>query len=345
MPPHPSLGQVQGSALRPLSPSSIDPPGAELIGGSPAMARLRAMAAQVARKDVTVLINGETGTGKEVFARYVHAHSPRAGKPFVAINCAALPEGLVESELFGHERGAFTGAVGAHRGCFEEAHTGTLFLDEVTEVGPHVQAKLLRAVQEHEVRRVGGTGVRRVDVRIIAASSRDLKRAMAEGTLREDLYYRLRMVELDLPPLRARREDVEPLALHFLRRHAERNRSPLRGVSPAALALMRAYDWPGNVRELENAVGRATVFALPEDGELLLPGDLPPEVRGAAVGGEPPDPEAKLDLRTAILCLKRSYAGEALRLAGGNKVRAARLLGMSRRGLYHLLREVGTGDG
>lgn len=305
----------------------------ELVGESRTIRALRELARQVALSDTAVLIGGETGTGKEVVARLIHEHSPRASRPFVAINCAALPESLVESELFGHEKGAFTGAFSSHRGCFEEAHTGTVFLDEVTEIRPHVQVKLLRVLQEKEIRRVGGNRPVRVDVRIVAASNRELQAALADGSLREDFYYRLNVVEMHLPPLRERREDIAALCRHFLRRHAAS--SPLRDVGASALHLLELHDWPGNVRELENAVARAAALALPDDGELILPRHLPARIRGDA--SDRPGDDATLDLRAALSRVKRIYVEEALRRTDGNKAEAARLLGISRRGFYNAL--------
>ena len=324
--------------------SAADPPrmrkAPELIGNSRAMQGLRRLGLRVAPRDATVFINGESGTGKEMFARFIHAHSRRADRPFVALNCAALPENLVESELFGHERGAFTGAVSARTGCFEAAHGGTLFLDEITEVGPAVQAKLLRALQEREIQRVGSSETRPVDVRIVVASSRNLAKALADGVLREDLYYRLNVVELNLPPLRKRKEDVALLCSHFLKKHGRSEDSPLRHLSLPALELLEAYDWPGNVRELENVIGRAIAIAAPDCGDTLHPADLPPAIRRdyGILDGE--SPERVLDLSAAILRVKRLLSAEALRAAKGNKMEAARLLGVSRRGFYNLLKEI-----
>ena len=309
----------------------------ELIGSSPVMQRLRTMALRVAPTDATVLLSGESGTGKEVLARFIHAHSGRARRQFVGVNCAALPDGLVEAELFGHEKGAFTGADVARIGCFEAADGGTLLLDEITEVGPHVQAKLLRAIQEREVRRVGSTASRRVDVRLIAASSRVLREAILAGTLREDLYYRLRMIELNLPPLRERKEDLPALCTYLLERCRGRFATSVRHVSAEAMAMLEMYDWPGNVRELENALGRGSVLAA---DDTLRPADLPPEVQGPLeiTGGVME--EGTFALQPAILRVKRHFMAEALRAANGNKREAARLLGISRRGLYNLLEEI-----
>ncbi|HYH78365.1 MAG TPA: sigma-54 dependent transcriptional regulator [Longimicrobium sp.] len=308
-----------------------------LIGNSPAMRRLRAVALRVAPTDATVLLSGPSGTGKEVLSRFIHAHSGRAQRTFTGVNCAALPDGLVEAELFGHEKGAFTGANAARVGCFEAADGGTLLLDEITEVGPHVQAKLLRVLQEREILRVGSTIPRKVNVRIIAASSRDLRHALATGVLREDLYYRLRMIELNLPPLRERKEDLAILCKHLLARCRARYRSPLRFISLDAFALLEAYAWPGNVRELENVLGRASVLAT---DDVLRPNDLPVEIRGELGVADAAAPDGALTLAPALIRVKRQMVFEALRVSGGNKVEAARLLGISRRGLYNLLDEI-----
>jgi DNA-binding NtrC family response regulator len=240
-----------------------------LVGTSPLLRQVRERALQVASADVAAIITGESGTGKEVVARFIHAHSRRARRPFVAINCAALSDTLIESELFGHRRGAFTGALADRAGCFEQADTGTLLLDEVTEIRPQSQAKLLRVLQESEVRPLGATRVRTVDVRAIATSNLDLDMALSDGLLREDLYYRLSVVELRLPSLRERKEDIPALASHFLLLHATRHESNLRSISAAALDRLVAYDWAGNVRQLENAIVRTIVFAPREDTEVL----------------------------------------------------------------------------
>ena len=315
----------------------------QLIGRSPEIVAVQQLATRAARSRSPVLLTGETGTGKEVLARLIHARSSRAAGPFVAVNCAALPETLVESELFGHERGAFTGAVCTSPGLFEEACGGTLFLDEVAELPCLAQAKLLRVLQERRARRVGGRAERDVNVRVLAATNRPLQQALAEGALRQDLYYRLCVVELHLPALRDRREDLPVLAQHFLNRYARQNGSTLRRVSGAALDVLDSYDWPGNVRELENVIERATVLAPPEDGELLLPKHLPPGIEGHV--GDMPGPTVlaeSLHLELAMQRLRTRYATEALRRTEGNKAQAARLLGLSRRGFYYLLEQAGA---
>jgi transcriptional regulator with PAS, ATPase and Fis domain len=310
------------------------------VGASSRIAELRQLIELVAPTGTTVLITGETGTGKEVVARRIHTLSERPGGPFVAVNCAALPESLIESELFGYERGAFTGAAGARPGYFEEANGGTLFLDEVAELPIALQPKLLRALQEREVRRLGASRSVRVDVRVVAATNVDLLRAIHEGRFRADLYYRLCIIELHVPALREHKEDIPQLCEHFLRRCIPRTKSPLRRVSAAAAEAMDAYPWPGNVRELENVIERALVLARLEDGDAILPRHLPAEMRASLPAPDPAaDAGGVLDLPGAVRRVRRHYVAEALRLSGGNKVEAARMLGISRRGLYDLLAE------
>jgi two-component system response regulator PilR (NtrC family) len=316
-----------------------------LVGTSSILRQVRERALQVASADVAAIITGESGTGKEVVARFIHAHSRRARRPFVAINCAALSDTLIESELFGHKRGAFTGALADRAGCFEQADTGTLLLDEVTEIRPQSQAKLLRVLQESEVRPLGATRVRAVDVRAIATSNLDLDIALSDGLLREDLYYRLSVVELRLPSLRERKEDIPELANHFLLLHAARHESNLRSISAPALDRLVAYDWAGNVRQLENTIVRTIVFAPREDTEVLtrhlnVPLDRPRTDAKADAGDEPaaaPGTEPTLDLKTATSRLRRRYATEALRRTNGSRTEAAAMLGITRRALYDLL--------
>ncbi len=258
----------------------------ELVGGeSPAMKRVFGVIEKVAPLDVTVHIEGESGTGKELVAREVHRRSPRAARPFVAVNCAALPEALVESELFGHERGAFTGATAQRKGKFEVARSGSLFLDEVGDLPLASQAKLLRVLETRRFERLGGSASIEADVRVIAATNKDLKAAIAAGTFREDLYYRLKVVDMELPPLRARQGDIGVLARHFVEVAATKYGKAVKGVAPEALAALASYPWPGNVRELLHAVEKAVILA---SGERLLLDDLPPEV----AAGAPDDVEA-----------------------------------------------------
>jgi transcriptional regulator with PAS, ATPase and Fis domain len=245
------------------------------VAGSAAMQEVLELAARVAPLDTTVLVHGESGTGKEFIVRMIHDQSPRAGGPFISINCAALTESLLESELFGHVRGAFTGAVRDKPGLFETAAKGTLFLDEIGEVAPTVQAKLLRALQEREIRRVGGERTIKVDARVVAATNRDLRAAVAAGTFREDLYFRLGAFVIDVPPLRERREDVPALVHDFVRRAATRVNKDVVSISPEAMTALMNYRWPGNVRELEHAVERAVIVAR---GPSIRVRELPPEV-------------------------------------------------------------------
>ena len=247
-----------------------------IIYASPAFNRVLELVRKVAATDASVLIEGESGTGKELIARAIHSASSRRNQPFVAVNCGALPEGLLESELFGHARGSFTGAVAAKRGLFEEAHDGTLFLDEIGEMSPALQVKLLRALQQGEVRRVGENRPVKVNARIIAATNKDLKAAVAKETFRDDLYYRLKVFPILIPPLRERKEDILPLAEFFLKRVREKHKGRARSFSPEAARTLLSYGWPGNVRELEHAVERAIILCSDEE---IRPEDLPPELR------------------------------------------------------------------
>lgn len=243
-----------------------------MLGSSQRMLEVYELVARVAPTKSTVLIRGETGTGKELIARAIHRNSPRADRPFVAIDCGALDESLLDSELFGHVRGAFTGALAEKLGLFEAAHGGTCFLDEVEEIGPDMQGKLLRVLQEHQIERVGGTESLKVDVRVIAATNRDPAQLVADEKFRRDLFYRLCVVTILLPSLRERREDIPLLARHFLRTYATANAKPISHISPAAMALLVGYDWPGNVRELEHAIEHAVTLT---SNNVLLPEDLP----------------------------------------------------------------------
>jgi len=307
-----------------------------LIGQSPEMVAIYRLVARVAALDTTVLIQGETGTGKELVARAIHYASPRAERPFVAIDCAALPETLFESELFGHERGAFTGAVQSRRGLLDTADGSTCFLDEIGELSLGLQAKLLRVLQERVLRRVGGNEPIPVNLRLIAATNRDLRNRVEDGTFREDLYYRLNGVTITMPPLRERGADIPLLAHDFMQRYAVAAGKPLEGFTPEALALLSGYRWPGNVRELEHAIERAVALAR---SEVILPEDLPPEIRAeTARAPELPAPRMTLDE------VKRWYVATVLEETGGNKVRAAELLGIDRRTLYRILEREGEDE-
>jgi two-component system, NtrC family, response regulator AtoC len=303
-----------------------------VVGRTEAMLQVYKTAARVAATDATVLILGESGTGKELVARAIHQASPRAGGPFVAVDCGAIAEGVLESELFGHARGAFTGAQTSRRGLFEEASGGTLFLDEIGDLGPNLQSRLLRALQEGTVRRVGTNEPVSVDVRVVAATNRDLALAVKEGRFREDLFFRLNVVTIPIPPLRERREDILLLAEHFAHKHGRPDGAA--AISPAARDHLVAYGWPGNVRELENVVARA--LALNPAG-VVLPEDLPAHLRGTPVPG-PVGGVAVAD-RPTLAELERRYALLVLAEAGGNKTRAAEVLGIDRKTLYRLVGE------
>ncbi len=303
-----------------------------VVGRSESMLQVFKTAARVASTDATVLIQGESGTGKELVARAIHQNSPRAAAPFVAVDCGAIAEGVLESELFGHARGAFTGAQAMRRGLFEEANRGTIFLDEIGDVGPNLQARLLRALQEGTIRRVGANEPIAVDVRVVAATNRDLEQAVKEGAFRADLYYRLDVVTIVIPPLRERREDVPLLAEHFAHKHG---RGEGAAISPAARDLLVAYHWPGNVRELENVIARA--LALNPSG-VILPEDLPDALRSGRAGETVPAELAGPN-RPTLGELERRYARQVLRETGGNKSRAADILGIDRKTLYRILGE------
>ena len=316
----------------------------ELVGDSAAMERVRELIRRVAPTPATVLVTGETGTGKELVARAVHAASPRAEEPFVAVNCAALTESLLESELFGHEKGAFTGAERARPGVFEAADRGTLLLDEAGEMSLALQAKLLRVLVDGEVVRVGSTVPRRVDVRVVVATHRDLAQRVRQGEFREDLYYRLAVVPIAIPPLRERREDVPPLVEHLLGRVSRDLKLPRRGITAGAMDRLRAYDLPGNVRELRNLIERATILCR---GEAITEADLPqlePLAGGDGRGGLLPRwiaalPE-RVDLRELLQEVEARLVDRALEDAGGVQAEAARRLGISRSDIGYKLKRL-----
>jgi two-component system, NtrC family, response regulator AtoC len=335
-----------------------------LIGESPVMRDVYQVIERVADTPSTVLITGESGTGKELIARALHEHSGRRDRPFIRVNCAALPPELIESELFGYEKGAFTGAVTSKPGRFELAHSGTLFLDEIAEIPASMQVKLLRAIQESEFERVGGIKTIHVDVRLVAATNRSLPAEIARGRFREDLYYRLNVVNLQLPPLRERQSDIPLLVEHFLRRFNTRLRKNVNGVDDAALALLSAHEWRGNIRELENAMERCVLFA---SSERVGKDDLPPEIRarsatrepaeGASLKDElnPPSAEGlreimeslaeegglKEAVREATGRIERDLILRALKQTGNNVTHAARMLKISRKGLQLKMKEHG----
>ena len=305
-----------------------------LIGQSPAMVEVYKLVARVAGLDTTVLIQGETGTGKELVARAIHHASPRADGPFVVVDCSALAETLFESELFGHERGAFTGALAARRGLFETAAGGTCLLDEIGELSPALQAKLLRALQEQSIRRVGGNEQIAVNVRMIAATNRDLRKRVDEGAFREDLYYRLNVVSIAVPPLRERGGDLHLLAQHFVDQYARAAKKAIRGLARETLDLLSAHHWPGNVRELENTIARAVALS---SSELLMPDGVSVPPRADPGPLALPAPQMRLDE------VRRWYVGRVLEEMGGNKVHAAERLGIDRGTLHRMLRRWAMG--
>ncbi len=308
-----------------------------IIGESGRMQEVLSLILRVAPSDATVLIRGESGTGKELIAKAIHYASPRAGGPLVSVNCAALPENLLESELFGHEKGAFTGASALRRGRFELAHGGSLFLDEIGDVPPHLQTKLLRVLQEREIERVGSSRPIPVDVRLLAATHRDLEALVKRGEFRDDLYYRVNVVTIAVPPLRERREDIPPLLEHFLAKFARANGKTIRGLTREARETLLRYDYPGNVRELENLIERGVVLTR---DEVIGAGDLPLSLSER----EKERPE-EASLPAAIEGVERRLIRDALTRAGGIQTRAAELLGISERVLRYKLKKYGLGGG
>lgn len=312
-----------------------------IIGDAPAMQRVFRLVQKVAPTDSTVHIHGESGTGKELFAQAVHDLSRRADKPFIKVNCGAIPDNLLESELFGHEKGAFTDAVKRRIGRFELADGGTLFLDEIGDISTSMQVKLLRVLQEQEFERVGGEKTVSVDVRVITATNRDLEAEVAAGRFREDLLYRLKIIPLDLPPLRQRVEDIPRLAEHFLAKLARRTRSPARSVSAAALASLQGWTWPGNVRELENVMEQAMVFA---DEETLEVDDLPAHISGGRADNLLQLPDGDRPLPEILEDLERQLIERAYQQADGVKTETARILGIKTPALYYKLEKYGVGE-
>jgi nitrogen regulation protein NR(I) len=329
-----------------------DAAGSPLVGESPAMKAIHEMVARVADSPSTILITGESGTGKGLIAQELHRLSSRAEKALIKVNCAAIPKDLVESELFGYEKGAFTGAVGSKPGRFELADGGTLFLDEIGEIPGEIQVKLLRALQESEFERVGGVRTLRVDVRLIAATNRDLKALIAEGRFREDLFYRLAVVPMELPPLRERREDIPILVAHFIAKFNARLGKKVEGVDPEAMQLLQAYGWPGNIRELENLMERSVLFA---DGPIIEASQLPDALRERAAGApvpiapvgplaaiaSPAGASMKEIVRQAQAELERGLIAAALEETGGNVTRAAKRLQISRKSLQVKMKDLG----
>ncbi len=332
---------AEAIARRKLAQTGLEPPPqhaaapAQIVGTTPAMLAVYKTVAHVAPTTATVLIVGESGTGKELVARAIHAKSPRANKAFVAINCGALPESILESELFGHERGSFTGASATKHGLFEEARGGTLFLDEIGEISPKMQVQLLRVLQEGEVRRVGAAETIKVDARVVAATNRDLKTEVASGRFREDVLFRLQVVTVHVPPLRERRGDIPLLIRHFIARHADRLGRPAPRVAPEVQEMLGAYAFPGNVRELSHILERAMLLA--REG-VITGSDLPPDVTAAwahhgATGGSL---GSLAEDWPSLAVLERRYIDRVLSRTGGNKTRAAEVLGIDRRTLNRM---------
>lgn len=307
-----------------------------LVGNTPAMQQVKQLVRKMASIDVSVLIRGESGTGKEIVADLIHQLSERKERSIVKISCAAIPENLLESELFGYERGAFTGAVSSKPGKFELAHGGTLFLDEIAEMSPQLQAKLLRVLQDGRFQRVGGTKDIQVDVRILSATHVDIGKAIKDGKFREDLYYRLNVMTITLPALRQRREDIPLLANHFLGKHATRMHKEVRTIAPSAMEELIAYPWPGNVRELENVVQRAIAMA---SDDTVTGFHLAPTVEGEAVPANPMGPSITIPLGTPLSEIEERVIHETLRLCDGVKEKAAKLLGVSSRTLQRRFAE------
>jgi len=321
--------------------------GYDLLGRSPVMDQLRQLIRKVARTQATVLVQGESGTGKELVARAIYRESPRAQAPFIKVNCAAIPENLIESEFFGHEKGAFTGALNKREGRFELAHGGTILLDEISEISPQVQAKLLRVLQERELERVGGTRTIKVDVRVIATTNRDLEQSVERKEFRQDLYFRLNVVPISVAPLRERQEDVLFLAEQFMHRFARKHGVRVTGISPNCQAALHAHDWPGNVRELQNVIERAVILC--GDGEELQAANLgfvpagqqaataAPSTTSSPAAIAPPSADALVPLEE----LEKRHILLALELYNGNRTHAARKLGISIRTMRNKLNEYG----
>ncbi len=311
----------------------------KIIGKSKPMKDLFETLAMIAPSNATVLLYGESGTGKEIVANALHQNSPRTKSPFIKVSCAALPETLLESELFGHERGAFTGAIGRKEGRFQLANGGTIFLDEVSEMSPTTQVKLLRVLQEREFEPLGSTKTIHVDIRIIAATNKNLEEEVKKGNFREDLFYRLNVVPIEVPPLRRRKEDIPLLAKHFLNIYCEKAQTPNKGFLPKTMDLMIRYDWPGNIRELENAIERAVLLC---QGEYISPEDLPHAVQGAEGEGLP---GVAVPSGMTLREVEREVIVQTLEETEGNRTQTARILGISRKTLQNKLKEYGIREG
>ena len=326
----------------PVIPPLVEEPALQgIIGRSPKMVELYKLISRVAGVDSTVLITGESGTGKELVARTIHYNSPRAAKPFVAINCGAIPEELLESELFGHVKGSFTGAIANKSGLLEVAHDGTVFLDEVAEMSPRLQVKLLRYLQDHAFRRVGGTEDIEVNVRTMAATNKDLSRLIQAGTFREDLFYRLNVISVEIPPLRERREDIPLLASNFLGLYAARAGRSVMAIAPEAMEILMAHSWRGNVRELENVMERTVALTI---GGEIRPENLPPSVLQPAPPPTSPQweiPPGGLNLEQVVADLEKGLMQDALEKAGWNQTKAAQLLGINFRSFRYRAKKYG----
>ena len=312
-----------------------------IIGSNSGMRKVCELMQRVVASDVNVLVTGESGTGKELVAKALHFNGPRKHGPFVAVNCAAMPETLMESEMFGHERGAFTGAIAQRTGCFERADGGTLLLDEIGDMPGALQAKLLRVLQEREVTRVGGRTTIPIDVRVVASTHRDLEAAIRDGAFREDLYYRLAVFPIDVPPLKERCEDIPLLAEHFRKKHADRLASAVRGISPAATALLASYEWPGNIRELENVICRSLVL---ETSDVLQATTLPPALAppgGPATRDDAPEEGDARPTAGTLADAERRAIAAALETSGHNLTRAAAALSIDRTTLHRKLKKYG----
>ncbi|MGH7408894.1 MAG: sigma-54 interaction domain-containing protein, partial [Candidatus Methylomirabilales bacterium] len=311
-----------------------------IVGRSLPMLQVFEVVKKVARSQANVLIVGESGTGKELVARSIHVNSPRAAKPFIPVDCASLPENLLESELFGHEKGAFTGAHMARPGLFEYGNGGTVFLDEVGDLGGNLQAKLLRVLQERQIRRVGSNKFISVDVRVISATNRDLAEGVKRGEFREDLFYRLNVISIPLPPLRDRKGDIPLIAHHYLHKYVGSSGKRITGISPEVLALLEAHSWPGNVRELQNVIERAVVLA---EKETLLPEDLPEHIRAREAGTVAAESRADLPMKRAKdewnRAFEKEYLGTLLKRHQGNISQAARAAGVDRKTIHRLLKK------
>jgi two-component system response regulator HydG len=329
--------EVENLQLREQLDSRFD--FSRIIGSSPAIRQMFETMALVAPTEVTVLICGESGTGKELVANAIHHNSPRSQRPLIKVNCAALPETLLESELFGHEKGAFTGAVNRRKGRFHLAHMSSVFLDEIAEMAPTTQAKILRVLQERSFEPLGGNETIQVDTRIIAATNRDLEDEIKSGRFREDLYYRLNVVQIAVPPLRERREDIPQLANSFVVRYVAKNRRQIKGLTARALDQLMRYDWPGNVRELENTIERAVILAR---GDMIGPESLPGPIQAASgtAGVKPTDLHAGRSLKD----MEREMILRTIDETGGNRTHAATVLGISRRTLQLKLKEYGLNE-